>query len=80
MARCSGVRRRAARAATCAPDVVYLGTLGSPVGNAIDISTAYKAKYGSPTVGSKVFVQVNQNIDGWEDIPRQFWAIVPAAS
>ncbi len=62
------------------PDVVYLGTLDSPVGDAVDISTAYKAKYGSPPVGSKVFVTVNQNIGGWEDTARRFWAIVPAAS
>lgn len=60
--------------------VVFLGTLDSPVNNAIDISTAYTAKYGSPAVGKKVFVKVNQNIDGWQDVPRQFWAIVPAAS
>jgi hypothetical protein len=60
--------------------VVFLGTLDSPVGNAIDISTAYKARYGSPTVGKKVFVRVNQNINGWEDVPRQFSAIVPAAA
>ena len=63
-----------------APDVVFLGTLDAPVNNAIDISTAYKARYGSPKVGSKVFVKVNQNINGWEDVPRQFWAIVPVAA
>jgi hypothetical protein len=63
-----------------APGVVYLGTLDSPVNNAIDITTAYTAKYGAPPVGKKVFVRVNQNVNGWEDIPRQFWAIVPAAS
>jgi len=64
----------------CAPDVVFLGTLDSPTNNAIDISTAYKARYGSPTVGKKVFVKVNQNINGWEDVPVRFWAIVPAAA
>ena len=63
-----------------ASDVVYLGTLGSPVNNAVDISTPYKARYGSPKVGSKVFVEVNQNLDGWEDIHRRFSAIVPAAA
>jgi len=63
-----------------ARQTVLLGTLGSPVNNAIDISTAYKARYGSPAVGKKVFVRVNQNINGWEDVPRQFWAIVPAAA
>jgi len=62
------------------PGMVFLGTLDAPVNNAIDISTAYKAKYGSPPAGSKVFVHVNQNINGWEDIPSEFSAIVPAAS
>jgi hypothetical protein len=64
----------------CRPDVVFLGTLSSPVNNAIDISTPYKARYGSPAVGKKVFVEVNQNVDGWEDVRRRFSAIVPAAS
>ena len=63
-----------------APGVVLLGMLDLPVNNAIDISTAYKARCGSPAVGKKVFVKVNQNIDGWQDVPRQFWAIVPAAN
>jgi hypothetical protein len=25
-------------------------------------------------------VRVNQNIDGWEDMPVETWAIVPAAA
>jgi hypothetical protein len=62
------------------PEAVFLGTLDAPVSNAIDISTAYKGRYGSPKVGSKVFVKINQNINGWEDVPRQFWAIVPAVT
>ena len=37
-------------------------------------------RYGSPAVGTKVFVRVNQNIDGWEDVPVETWAIVPAAA
>ena len=65
---------------SAAPGVVFLGTLDSPVNNAIDITAAYTAKYGSPAAGKKVFVKVNQNINGWEDVPRQFWAIVPTAS
>ena len=63
-----------------APGVVFLGTVDSPVNNAIDITSAYTARYGSPTAGKKVFVKVNQNINGWEDVPRQFSAIVPAAA
>ena len=60
--------------------LVFLGVLGSPGSDGVDISSGYKARFGSPKVGSKVFVRVNQNIHGWEDIPSQFWAIVPAAT
>lgn len=59
---------------------VLLGTLDSPVGNAVDITAAYTARYGAPTAGSRVFVQVNQNQNGWEDLPLSFAAVVPAAS
>jgi hypothetical protein len=38
----------------------------------------YTARYGVPPVGKKVYVQVNQFVDGWESLPRTFWAIVPA--
>jgi len=30
-----------------------------------------------PPVGSKVFASVNQNSNGWEDIPHTFVGIVP---
>ena len=60
------------------PGVVFLGTLGSPLNNKIDITTVYTARYGTPAVGQKVFVQVNQNIDGIEDLPYEFSCIVPA--
>jgi len=29
--------------------------------------------------GTKVYVQVNQVVDGWESLPRTFSAIVPAS-
>jgi hypothetical protein len=58
----------------------YLGTLGTPNNGAIDITAPYTTRYGAPGVGKKVFVRVIQNINGWEDVPRQFWAIVPEAS
>jgi hypothetical protein len=31
-----------------------------------------------PPVGKKVFVPVNQFVEGWEGLDRSFWAIVPA--
>ena len=32
------------------------------------------------TMAEKVFVQVNQFVDGWEDLPVTFSAIVPATA
>jgi hypothetical protein len=44
------------------------------------ITGIYKARFGVPPVGKKVFVQVNQVVDGWESLPVTFWAIVPAGA
>jgi hypothetical protein len=57
-----------------------LGVLPAPAQGSCDITNLYTARYGSPAVGTKVFVEVNQNIDGWEDYPVSTWAVVPAAS
>ena len=62
------------------PELNYVGTLDSPTNNAIDISTVYKAKYGSPAVGNKVWVSVNSNVEGYVDTPLVFSATVPAAT
>ena len=37
-------------------------------------------RYGVPPVGKKVYVRVNQFVDGWEDLPVTFSAIVPASA
>ncbi|HOX56808.1 MAG TPA: hypothetical protein P5205_10165 [Candidatus Paceibacterota bacterium] len=57
-----------------------LGTLGSPSGNSIAITSAYTTRFGVPAVGSRVFVSVNANIDGYQGIPLVFSARVPAAA
>jgi hypothetical protein len=31
-------------------------------------------------VGTQVFVRVNQFVNGWEDVPLTFAAVVPAAA
>ncbi len=62
------------------PNAVFLGTLGSPVSGAIDITSVYTGRFGVPPVGAKVFTFVNQNIDGIEDLPSEFSAVVPAAT
>jgi hypothetical protein len=70
-------RPQNARRKTCS-DVRIIGLCPSPVAGVADITAPYRAKFGVPRVGSKIFLQVNQIIDGWEDAPCVFWAIVPA--
>jgi hypothetical protein len=62
---------------TCS-DYRIIGTCPAPVQGSADITSLYTARYGVPPVGQKVYVQVNQFVDGWESLPRPFWAIVPA--
>jgi hypothetical protein len=62
------------------PGLNVLGTLDSPVANAINITSVYTAAFGVPAVGRKVFVAVNSNINGWQDLPVVLSATVPTAS
>jgi len=48
------------------------------VGGAADITGFYMARFGAPTVGKKVYIRVNQVVDGWESLPLS--AIVPSGS
>jgi hypothetical protein len=52
----------------------------TPAQGSADITSLYTARYGVPPVGKKVYVQVNQFVDGWESLRRSFWAIVPASA
>jgi hypothetical protein len=61
-------------------DCRILGTCPAPALGVADITAIYTAKYGLPPAGKKVYVQVNQFIDGWEDLPVGFSAIVPASA
>ena len=44
-----------------------------------DITALYKARFGTPSVGRKIFVRVSAMVRGFEDLPREFWAQVPAS-
>ena len=57
-----------------------LGVCPAPVAGMADITALYTARYGVPPVGTKVFVRVNQMVDGWEDWPVTYVAVVPAAA
>jgi hypothetical protein len=64
---------------TCS-DFRVLGLCPVPAQGSANITGIYTAKYGAPPVGKKVYVQVNQFVNGWEDLPVTFSAIVPAAT
>ena len=64
---------------TCS-DFRILGTCPVPAAGSADITSLYTGRYGVPPVGKKVYIQVNQFIDGWEDLPVGFSAIVPASA
>ena len=61
-------------------DFRILGVCPTPVQGSADITSMYTGRYGAPPAGKKVYIQANQFIDGWESLPRAFWAIVPAGS
>ena len=62
---------------TC-DDFRILGTCPAPAAGSADITSLYTARYGVPPVAKKVYVRANQFVDGWESLPTNFWAIVPA--
>ena len=62
------------------PQMVCLGTLGSPVANYSVITVPFTARFGVPAVGQKVFAAVKTNIDGYEGTLTAFSAFVPASA
>jgi hypothetical protein len=58
-------------------NVAYLGLSPSPVGGMIDITDLYKARYGEPPAGTKVFIVTRQHKDGWQGLPQETSDIVP---
>ena len=58
-------------------DFRVLGLCPAPVNGVVDITALYIAKFKAPPVGSNLVIRVNQIIEGWEDAPREFTAIVP---
>jgi hypothetical protein len=61
-------------------DFRILGTCPAPAQGSANITSLYEARFGTPPVGTKVFVSVSQLVDGWEDLPVTFAAIVPASA
>ena len=61
-------------------DFRVLGMCPTPAQGSSDITSLYTARYGVPPVGMKVFVSVSQMVDGWENQPVTFAAVVPASA
>jgi hypothetical protein len=61
-------------------DFRILGMCPAPVTGSADITSLYTARYGAPPAGTKVFVSVCQVVNGWEDQPVTFAAIVPTSA
>lgn len=62
------------------PKCVIIGICPAPNGGAANITNLYVARFGVPTVGTRIFVQCNQYVDGWESPRTAFLHDVPAST
>ena len=58
-------------------NVSYLGLLPPPIGGLSEITRLYRAKFGEPRPGSKVFIVTCQEKDGWKGLDLETSATVP---
>jgi hypothetical protein len=58
-------------------DFAMICRLPDPAGGVSDITERFVARYGLPPPGMQVCIRTQQQINGWEDTPRQTSAIVP---
>jgi hypothetical protein len=54
---------------------IYLGPLPPPTGGESDITELYLSKFGNPPAGSRVFINLWQQVNGWRDQPRRIEAL-----
>jgi hypothetical protein len=50
-----------------------------PTAGSADITSLYVAEFGAVPIGKRLFVQASTMVNGFESLPRQFQARVPAA-
>jgi len=58
-------------------NVSYLGLQPPPIGGRSEITQLYKAKFGEPRPGTKVFIVTCQEKDGWKGLDLETSATVP---
>jgi hypothetical protein len=59
-------------------NVAYLGLLPPPIGGRSEITSPYKARFGEPRPGEKVFIVTCQTKNGWKDWDQEACEVVPA--
>ncbi len=74
----SGAQPRSA-ATNYVDHFTILGVLPDPVNGEADITELYVRQWGQPRPGSRVFVEVIQQINGWQHLPLRLSALVPTA-
>ncbi len=58
-------------------NVSYLGLLPPPIGGLSEFTRLYKAKFGEPRPGTKVFIVTCQEKEGWKGLDQETSATVP---
>ncbi len=59
-------------------NVSYLGLLPPPIGGRSEITALYKARYGEPRPGTKVFIVTCQQKNGWKGFDQETSEVVPS--
>jgi hypothetical protein len=59
-------------------NVAYLGLLRPPAGGRSEITDLYKARFGEPRPGTRVFIVTCQQKDGWKGMEQATSEIVPS--
>jgi hypothetical protein len=55
-----------------------IGICPAPVAGLADITALYTASFGPPPVGRRIFLRASTMVSGFESLPLQFRALVPA--
>ena len=55
-----------------------IGTCPAPVAGSADITALYTACFGKPPVGRRIFLRASTMVTGFESLPLDFRALVPA--
>jgi hypothetical protein len=58
-------------------NVSYIGLVPPPIGGRSEITWLYKAKFGEPRPGQKIFIVTCQEKDGWKGLDLETSATVP---